>query len=237
MYKSNFFNMFFLESAQSQKHVTVNEALYRIDSLGAGVVEAINTNIPPYTPLNGSIWSIGSEPQGDWIGHQHQVALFLNGGWEYVTPWEGWQVWDRSTGRRTIWRNGDWAVDWPTAVSTSGASSSFLIHEVTHLVNSGSGEGISPLIPANSTVFAITARVLSSISSSGTWSLGVFDDKGRYGTDLGVSAGSYAVGLTSQPQAYFETTDIFLTPDAGEFDMDGEILLAVHCMSFSPSLA
>ena len=74
-----------LDAAQAQKHVTVNEALLRADALGARVAEDKGLTVPPVGPADGTAWIVGAAATGDWAGQDDAIALFLNGGWLFVT--------------------------------------------------------------------------------------------------------------------------------------------------------
>ena len=53
-----------IQPAQSQKHVTHNEALDRLDVVVQLVVQEFGANIPPVDPGDGMVWALGPTPIG-----------------------------------------------------------------------------------------------------------------------------------------------------------------------------
>src|SRR5699024_8988184 len=87
------FAMPLLDAAQAQKHVTVNEALSRADALAAARVERRDLDEPPAGAADGHVFIVATGATGDWAGRAGALALSLNGGWEFVDPWEGASFW------------------------------------------------------------------------------------------------------------------------------------------------
>jgi Protein of unknown function (DUF2793) len=83
----------YLDAAQAQKHVTVNEALSKLDAL---VHLAVNSRVlaaPPATPVDGDRYLLPAAPSGVWAGQAGKLALWLEGQWVFATPREGWRLW------------------------------------------------------------------------------------------------------------------------------------------------
>ena len=57
-----------LEAAQAQKHVTVNEALTRVDALTQISLVGSDTVVPPPSPAEGDIHTVGTGAGGVWAG-------------------------------------------------------------------------------------------------------------------------------------------------------------------------
>lgn len=83
----------YLEAAQAQKHVTVNEALSKLDALVHLAVHSRVVAIPPASPVDGDRYLLPASPTGMWAGHTGKVALRLEGAWVFATPREGWRLW------------------------------------------------------------------------------------------------------------------------------------------------
>lgn len=83
----------YLEAAQAQKHVTVNEALSRLDALTHLAVLSRVMAAPPATPAQGDRYLLPASPTGTWAAHAGKLALWLEGAWIYLIPREGWQLW------------------------------------------------------------------------------------------------------------------------------------------------
>ena len=82
-----------VQPSQAQKHVTVNEALARIDALGQLVIASRTVAIPPAGPGEGAVYAVPQGAVNAWSGRDGQTALFLNGGWAFLTPQAGWRGW------------------------------------------------------------------------------------------------------------------------------------------------
>ncbi len=79
-------------SHQSQKEVTVNEALTAIDALLNTGVVSMGVNTPPASPANGDVYVIGGSPTGQWEGKDNQISYFQDS-WKYIIPREGVTLW------------------------------------------------------------------------------------------------------------------------------------------------
>ncbi len=225
------FGLTLLEAAQAQKHVTVNEALARLDALAAARVEALGVTAPP-AGSEGEVWGVGAGAGGDWAGQDGRLALWLNGGWAFADPVEGWQVWNAASASRWTRVDGGW-VEAAEVESPGGARSFFRIAETDHAVGAGPTSDTAAFIPDKAVVFAVTARVIAPIGGAASWSLGVVGSPGRYGGGFGTGAGAVAEGVTSEPIAYFGGAGLRLTASGGAF-AGGTVRLAAHYLAVSP---
>lgn len=74
-----------LEASQSQKEVTMNEALFRIDSvLNSGIIDR-DLNTPPVSPVEGATYIVAASPTGAWAGKANQIAYFQQI-WRFIVP-------------------------------------------------------------------------------------------------------------------------------------------------------
>lgn len=81
-----------LYSSQSQKEVTVNEALARIDAiLNTGVIDK-DLATPPGSPSAGDVYIVAASPTGSWAGKAGHIAYF-DQIWRFITPREGLTLW------------------------------------------------------------------------------------------------------------------------------------------------
>lgn len=79
--------------AQAQKHVTHNEAIDLLDAIVQLSVLSRALNTPPAAPTSGERYLVTTGGTGDWAGHDDEFALFLDGGWLFRAPREGWRMW------------------------------------------------------------------------------------------------------------------------------------------------
>ncbi len=80
----------YLAAAQSQKHVTVNEALRILDALVQISVVSQGDNTPPANPVEGDAYIVGTAPTGDWAGEPGRIAAYRDGAWLFLPPHIGY---------------------------------------------------------------------------------------------------------------------------------------------------
>ncbi len=100
----------YLAANQSQKHVTVNEALRRLDALVQVSVQSAVLATPPASPTEGQRWIVAASPTGTWSGHAAHLAAWQDGAWAFYVPLDGWIAFDANTDT-LLWFNtgtGSW---------------------------------------------------------------------------------------------------------------------------------
>ena len=90
------FGLPLLFSGQSQKEVYVNEAHGIVDALLHCAIEDVS-DLPPEIPVDGRNWLIGSNPTGEWEGKNGCLACRQAGGWIYIMPKNGLEVFNVKT--------------------------------------------------------------------------------------------------------------------------------------------
>lgn len=98
----------FVQAAQAQKHVTVNEGLQRLDLLVQLTLQAVAANTPPGLPQDGQIWALGAAPTGAWVGQAGRLAAWIDGGWLFTTPQPGWLGVREDDGAVHVWSGSAW---------------------------------------------------------------------------------------------------------------------------------
>lgn len=96
--QSNRLALPYLQPSQAQKHVTVNEALQRLDLVTQMTIAQFGSLAPPTTPAAGECHALGDTPVDAWDGHAAQIAMWNGSAWVFATPLEGWLAWDLSAG-------------------------------------------------------------------------------------------------------------------------------------------
>ena len=81
-----------LAAAQSQKHITHNEALSLLDALIHLAVIEKNRNAPPVNPNIGDRYLLGTSPTAAFVGQGGKLAFYDAAGWHFSTPKTGWLV-------------------------------------------------------------------------------------------------------------------------------------------------
>jgi Protein of unknown function (DUF2793) len=200
-----------LAAAQAQKHVTVNEALSRLDGLVQLSVISTTLTAPPASPAEGDRYIVAATAAGAWTGWDASVALFSGGAWLRLVPQTGWSAHDAATSRNLVFDGAAWAA----AASGGGASVSAAGTQVlaassdinftgagvsvaddadgTVTVSIPGGGGGGP-VTANPFLEKIAIPTLAQISSdrSVSGSSGTFADDATLGMTLVASGGSEA---------------------------------------------
>jgi hypothetical protein len=102
----------FLAPAQAQKHVTVNEALLRLDALVQLSVVSATLSAQPATPADGAVYILPAGKTGAAWGAMANGALayWRDGAWEQITPREGWRAFVVDSGLDALFRAGAWST-------------------------------------------------------------------------------------------------------------------------------
>ena len=213
---------------QAQKHVTVNEALARLDALGQLVVQGDTVTTPPVGAAEGLVWHVPAGAVNDWAAGVGKLAISVNGGWDFVDPGMGWRAWHAGKAAPVVFDGAGWR-QLPTAESALGAATAVSVHEFEHDFVAGGAHSTSDVIPEMAIVLGVTCRVsVAETGSLTSWKLGVAGADDRYGSGYGVSENSWGRGITGSPVAYYADTPLLLTPTGGTFDGVGKIRFAVH---------
>lgn len=222
----------YLDAAQAQKHVTMNEALARLDMAAAGTAETIDLATPPASPAEGDAHVVPAGATDAWAGEDGNVAVFLNGGWDFITPWAGWRLWIAAASGLAVFDGVAWRlVSQPTA--PGGAFTLLRQAEIDHVIGAGTTSETAAFIPDKAIVLGVTARVIQEITGVPSWSLGVSGSPDRYGSGVDVGLNAYVHGVTGSPLAYFGGSTLLLTANSGSFSA-GTVRLAAHYFDLSP---
>lgn len=226
------FALSLVAASQAQKHVTINDALSRLDAVAQLRVVSTVVASPPGSSVGGQAYLVPAGATGAWVGNEEKIAVFLNGGWIYFTPLEGWKAWDEASGMPLLFDGQDWHLG-GVSHSEGGAATVEQVVEIDHVIGAGATSTTAAFIPASAVVTGVTGRVIDAISGPTDWSLGVAGSVNRYGSGLGGGLNSYANGLTGSPLAYYADTALELTSNGGDF-ASGTVRLAVHFSKLTP---
>ncbi len=228
----------FLAAAQAQKHVTVNEALARLDGLVQLTVKNRDLTVPPASPAEGERYIVAAGATGAWAGWDGEVALFTGGAWFRLSPQEGWRVWVEDEGALLVRMGGAWLkldvalgllVRGPAVEVARGPSGSSIgLHVDEELLSGLSGASVTSTIaiPDRAIVLAVSTRTVTAISGATFWDCGIAGEPAKFGGSLGVEAGSTNVGVIG-PQAFYAPTPIVLTANGGNFT-GGDVRIAIQ---------
>lgn len=90
----------YLQGNQAPKHVTLNEALGRLDALVQLSVISSAVTVQPGSAEEGDTYLVPTNASvSDWLhAAAGDIAAFVDGGWLFVTPQPGWTAFDRASG-------------------------------------------------------------------------------------------------------------------------------------------
>jgi hypothetical protein len=98
----------YIMAAQSQKHVTHNEAIRALDAVvQLGVLDR-NLGAPPSSPAEGARYIVAGSPSGAWSGQAGKVAAYQDGAWMLYAPSEGWIAWVADEDIAVVWTGSTW---------------------------------------------------------------------------------------------------------------------------------
>jgi hypothetical protein len=101
----------YLEPAQAQKHVTVNEALQRLDALVQLSVVSAGVLAQPAAPVDGSLYILPVGKTGtDWGPMADQaLAYWCDGAWQRIAPREGWIAYVKDSDQLRVFDGTVWS--------------------------------------------------------------------------------------------------------------------------------
>jgi hypothetical protein len=111
-------NLPYIAPLQAQKQVTYNEAMAALDQLVQPAVLSRTTLAPPGSPDEGDAYIVAPSATGAWAGKDGKVACWLNGGWSFRTPADGWLAYVTDAAELAVCQSGTW----DTFVTNGGAA-------------------------------------------------------------------------------------------------------------------
>jgi hypothetical protein len=199
-----------LEAAQAQKHVTVNDALSRLDALVHLAVLSRTLATPPATPVEGDRYLVPASPTGAWTGQTGKIAAWLAGQWVFATPREGWRLWVNSEDLLLVFDGASWVSagggggGTPTVLqnmqmiginATADATNRFVVSSSATLFNHvGNGHQIK----LNKNAAGDTAAILWQTGFSGRAEIGTAGDDALH-VKVSADGASFAELLVADP--------------------------------------
>lgn len=103
----------YIQPAQAQKHVTHNEALRVLDVLVQLTVSAFDATTPPSLPVEGEVHAVGAGASGAWAGKDGNLAVHVDGAWQFHVPQPGWAATLAGTSALRVWTGSAWVATSP----------------------------------------------------------------------------------------------------------------------------
>ncbi len=174
----------YILAAQSQKHVTHNEALRALDNVVQLTVLDRNLAAPPATPAEGNRYIVAPSPTGTWAGHANHIAAFVDGAWLFYVPIEGWIAWIADENVALAFDGAAW-VTLSGGVTAHGALTGLLNDDHTQYLTNGRGDArYTPLNPATLGINA-TADATNKLAVGSSASL--FNHQGTGGHQIKIN--------------------------------------------------
>lgn len=219
----------YLQPAQAQKHVTVNEALERLDALTQLVVQAFDAQTPPPAAEPGQIWALGAAPTDVWNGQVGHLAIATPGnGWLFVLPEAGWRAFGLAENQLRVFGSGGWVNAQPQRVDTFGVNADAsetnrlsVMAPATLLTHEGAGHQLkvnkAGVADTASLVFQTnwTGHAEMGLAGNNEFSIKVSPDGGNWTTALSVNpANGHLLGDAVQSDPMDATPGRLLTNGA-----------------------
>jgi hypothetical protein len=98
----------YLAANQAQKHVTVNEALRLLDAAVQLTVQDAALGAPPGSPMDGQAWIVAGPASGAWAGWEDEIAYWVDGAWQRLSPHPGWRAFNVADGHLWLLEASGW---------------------------------------------------------------------------------------------------------------------------------
>ncbi|MDZ4841772.1 MAG: DUF2793 domain-containing protein [Hyphomicrobium aestuarii] len=100
----------YIAAAQSQKHVTHNEAIRMLDAIVQVGVASRTLTAPPAAPTDGDRYIVPTGAMGAWAGAPAKIAAWQDGAWAFYMPRTGWLAWVAAEARLYVFNGTAWAA-------------------------------------------------------------------------------------------------------------------------------
>lgn len=224
-------NLPYVQAAQAQKHVTVNEALAILDDLHDLSVLTRNRNTPPSTPQEGDRYLIAASARAAWSTHSSKIAVYRDRSWFYYSPRTGLQLYVEDEAQALIYDGTTWQHA-ALIGSNNGARSVLAQSHADVTLTAGSHKVTRLIIPANSIAFAVSCLVKTAITGPTSFSVGVAGATNRYADNVPTQRNSRHPGVAT-PTPYYTATAIIITAKTSPFTA-GSVSLTLHYLDITP---
>lgn len=215
----------FLAASQTQKHLTVNDALAKLDAVSQLCLESIDKSLP-ITSVDGKCYFvINADP--NFSINAGKIAIWINGAYQMVTPKTGWNAFVVDKAHNYFFNGVLWEQQ--TYMGGSSTAGGYKVLKFDQNL-SGALVTTTSAILEKTCVYGVTARVINAITGTGglaSWMLGIEGNYDRYGTGLWLGKNGWSRGLTGTPMVYWANTPLVISPDIGSFTA-GTVRIYIH---------
>lgn len=228
-------------ASQSQKHVTVNQGLTRLDALVQLAAIDQHLTAPPGSPADGDVYIVAGSPTGAWSGWTNRLALYSDGAWSSIVPREGWTCFVKDEDVLLYFSGSSWinltAITNLSAqvLAPNGALTGIAVNEeVCTLTASGQATVGAGRFPARSIMLGASVRVTTAITGTCTsFGIGIAGETSKFGGTLSKALGTTNVGVIG-PTAVYAVTPIVITGVGGTIT-GGAVRVAIHYLTCNVS--
>jgi hypothetical protein len=206
----------YILQSQSQKEVTYNDALNRLDILTQAVAQDVGTNTPPGSPTVGQCWIIGSSPTGAWAGKANYIAQADGaGGWYFVAPIKRARFWIESLQLDYIYDGTAWM---PVGLIMKDTGEYLRVEQKSEdlTTSSGATKDSTIFIPDRAILLCVNVRVLTAVTGATSFGVGIVGDTTKFGNFIGIAVDSTNIGVIG-PTAFYANTTLRLTANGANF--------------------
>jgi hypothetical protein len=219
---SNRLGLPYILPAQAQKHVTVNEALRKLDGIVQLSLQSPLTDAPPENPVSGASYFIASGAAGAWAHHGGQIATWQDDGWIFVAPQLGWRAYLLNQNVLAIFDGSAWvplqagsgsstASDDPDRLNMIGGLDLVIKRATLDLNNANKIDvPFRGILPSHHMVIGMTIAITETVAGSTMINIGDNTSSYRFATRMGVAAGTQAIGLCNPPYVYWSNSDVYV---------------------------
>lgn len=98
----------YIQDGQAQKHVTHNEGMRVLDAIAQIGVTSASLTQPP-AAADGDRYLVASGGEFEWAGHDAEIAVWVDAGWQFFAPQAGWLAWDAENGSLLVFDGSIWS--------------------------------------------------------------------------------------------------------------------------------
>ena len=172
-----------LAAAQSQKHVTHNEALLQADALLCCNILDRDLSTPPATPADGDTYLVKATGAGAWAGQDGDIAFAVDGAWRFYAPYSGLVAYIADEQKLLVFNGSAW-LDYASVLAlqnvpelgvnaTADSTNKFTVASAAVLFNN-IGAGVQAKL--NKNAGTDTASILYQTNFSGRAEIGLTGD-------------------------------------------------------------
>jgi hypothetical protein len=187
----------YLDGAQAQKHVTVNESVRKLDALVLLAVEDKDATAPPGSPSDGARYIPAATATGAWSGKENYVAHYVDGAWEFYAPREGFLAYMRDEDLIYLYNGSAWVTaenaldaDLKTIAQLPPSNDDILQRKSGAWANRTMAQLATDLASAFTTAVRVGSYTVATLPSAGTAGQAIYVSDESGGTVLAFSDGT-----------------------------------------------